>query len=93
MEPHVSAKSERIDLRVSPTIKRLLQEAAAAAHQTVTEFLVHSGITLAEETLADRRVFSLNSEKWEEFVAALDAPPQDNPRLRKLLAEPSVFER
>ncbi|MFC3643450.1 type II toxin-antitoxin system TacA family antitoxin [Aquibium oceanicum] len=44
-----------------------------------------------EETLADRRSFHLDAERWEAFQAALDAPPRDLPRLKKILNEPSVF--
>jgi uncharacterized protein (DUF1778 family) len=47
----------------------------------------------AEETLADRTRFVLNAEQWEAFLAALDAPPRDLPRLERLFREPSVFER
>lgn len=35
----------------------------------------------------DRRMFVLPSDKWEEFLAALDAPAQSNNNLRDLLIE------
>ena len=38
-------------------------------------------------------LFLLNDEQWENFMAALDAPPQPMPRLEKLLREPSVLEK
>ena len=44
------------------------------------------------EALLDRRYFSLNPERWAAFQAALDAPTHPNPRLKKLLQTPSVFE-
>ncbi|QND64062.1 DUF1778 domain-containing protein [Mesorhizobium loti] len=43
------------------------------------------------EKLADRRSFPLDAEKWVVFMAALDAPTRDLPRLKRLLSEPSVF--
>jgi len=46
----------------------------------------------AEETLADRRFFALDAERWEAFLVALDAPPRPLPRLERLFAEPSLFE-
>jgi uncharacterized protein (DUF1778 family) len=46
----------------------------------------------AEERLADRRSFTLSPEKWDAFIAALDAPPRAHPRLARLLQEPSVFD-
>ena len=47
----------------------------------------------AAEVLLDRRYFVLDPERWAAFQAVLDAPPRPNPRLRKLLQTPSVFER
>ena len=44
------------------------------------------------EALLDRRYFSLDPERWAAFQAALDAPARPNPRLKKLLRTPSVFE-
>jgi len=44
------------------------------------------------EALLDRRYFSLDPERWAAFQAALDAPARPNPRLKKLLRSPSVFE-
>ena len=44
------------------------------------------------EALLDRRYFVLDPERWSAFQAALDAPPRPNPRLKKLLQTPSVFE-
>jgi uncharacterized protein (DUF1778 family) len=45
------------------------------------------------EVLLDRRCFSLDPERWAAFQAALDASARPNPRLKKLLQTPSVFER
>ena len=43
------------------------------------------------DVLLDRRYFSLDPERWAAFQVALDAPAP-NPRLKKLLQTPSVFE-
>ncbi len=87
------AKTERIDIRTTPRVKRALQDAATVSSKTVSEFLLDSALTKAAEVLADRRLFLLDDEQWESFMAALDAPPQPMPRLEKLLKEPSVLEK
>ncbi len=46
----------------------------------------------AEERLADRTFFTLDAERWDAFIAALDAPPRRHPRLERLFREPSVFD-
>src|SRR4051794_28685431 len=78
-------KSERVDLRMTPTAKRTLQRAAAVSNKTVSEFLLDSSLSAAFDTLADRRVFQLDEVQWAAFMTALDMPPRDNPQLRKLL--------
>ena len=47
----------------------------------------------AAEALLDRRYFVLDPERWAAFIAALDAPARPDPRLKKLLQTPSVFEQ
>jgi uncharacterized protein (DUF1778 family) len=87
-----SGRTTKLDLRLTPEAKRTIQAAALAAHRSVSEFVLDSALVRAEETLADRTRFGLDHERWSEFVAALDAPPRDLPRLARLFREPSVFE-
>jgi uncharacterized protein (DUF1778 family) len=87
------ARSERIDLRMTPAAKRTLQHAATVTNKTLTEFLLDTGLTAALDTLADRRVFQLGEKQWDEFMTALSKPPKDNPRLRKLLARKPAWEK
>ncbi|KAI5915830.1 DUF1778 domain-containing protein [Thauera sp. 2A1] len=60
--------------------------------RSVSEFVLDSAQTRAEEALAMRRHFGLDAEKWEAVIAALDAPTRELPRTGKLLTTPSVFE-
>lgn len=87
-----TTRSEKLDLRLTPEAKRTLNMAASAAGRSVSEFVLESALTRAEETLADRQHFGLDAEHWEAFIVALDAPPREIPELEKLMREPSVFE-
>jgi uncharacterized protein (DUF1778 family) len=87
-----SKRTEKLDLRLSPTAKQTLQAAATAAQKSVSEFVLESALNEAEERLADRRLFVLDRKSWEAFVAALDMPPRRRPRLERLFSEPSVFD-
>jgi uncharacterized protein (DUF1778 family) len=84
-------RTEKLDLRLTPDAKRMLAAAAAAERRSLSDFVLDSALGRAEETLADRRSFALDAETWEKFTAALDAPPRDLPRLRKLINEPGIF--
>ena len=87
-----TTRSEKLDLRLTPEAKRTLNIAASAAGRSVSEFVLESALSRAEETLADRQHFGLDAEKWEAFMAALEAPPRELPQLERLMREPSVFE-
>jgi uncharacterized protein (DUF1778 family) len=85
-------RSEKLDLRLTPVAKQMLQKAAAAVQRSVSDFVLESALARAEEALADRRHFGLNAEQWEAFILALDAPPRELPRVKQLFSEPSIFE-
>ena len=90
--PASELRTERIDIRTTPTAKETLQRAASARHKNVSEFLLDAGLAAASETLADRHMFLLDDEHWRAFHEALDRPVRPKPRLAKLLAEPGVLE-
>lgn len=90
--PAAEARSERIELRTTPSMKALLQRAATCTHKNVTEFLLEAGINAAEDALIDRRIFRLDDAQWRAFQAALDRPVVRKPRLARLLAEKGVLE-
>lgn len=84
-------RTEKLDLRLTAEAKSTLIAAAQAQRRSLSEFVLESALRHAEEALADRRVFQLPPENWAAFQAALDAPPRELPRLRKLFLRPSVF--
>ena len=91
--PSADSRSERVDLRMTPAVKRTLQLAAASRNKTLTEFLLDSGLSAAADTLADGRIFQVDDAQWDAFQAALDNPPQDNPKLRRLLRRRPAWEK
>jgi uncharacterized protein (DUF1778 family) len=86
-------RSEKLDLRLTPEAKRVLSAAARAARRSVSDFVLESALARAQEALPDRQHFGLNAAAWEALLAALDVPTRPLPRLKRLLTEPSVFER
>jgi uncharacterized protein (DUF1778 family) len=88
-----SARTEKLDLRLSSAAKQTLRAAATAAHRSISDFVLESALARADETLADRSHFGLDAERWKAFQAALDAPARALPRLRRLLSKRSAFER
>jgi uncharacterized protein (DUF1778 family) len=85
-------RTKKLDLRLSRAAKKTLQAAATAERKSVSEFVLDAALSEAEERLADRRVFTLGAKGWDAFIAALDVPPNRQPRLERLFREPSVFD-
>jgi len=85
-------RTEKLDLRLTATAKRALQNAAQASHKTVSDFVLESALERADSVLADRQAFRLDARRWNAFKAALDAPAKPRPRLARLLGEPSVLD-
>ena len=86
------SRSERIEIRTTPGVKALLQQAAASSNKNVTEFLLDAGLNAAEDVLSDQRLFRLDDDAWRAFQEVLDRPVTDKPRLARLLAGKSVLE-
>lgn len=90
--PASTARSESLDIRISAEAKRILQEAARERHTSVSQFVLDTALTAASELLAARTQIGLKSEQWEQFMAALDAPPRSHPRMKRLLTEPTILD-
>jgi uncharacterized protein (DUF1778 family) len=85
-------RSTKVDLRLTPEAKTRLSAAARERHQSLSQFVLSSALERADETLADRRHFGLDAERWSAFMAALDEPPRALPRLERLFREPTPFD-
>jgi uncharacterized protein (DUF1778 family) len=84
-------KAERLQIRVDPDEKRLLERAAEAAHVSVSAFVVQSAATRAEEVLAERQAIRLSESAAAAFSQALQQPATVNERLAEALRRPRKF--
>jgi uncharacterized protein (DUF1778 family) len=90
--PPSPLRDATINLRLQSTARDLIDQAAAAQGKTRTEFMVEASRRAAEAVLLDRCLFTLNDKEFARFQAALDKPPTDNPRLRRLLRKSAPWE-
>lgn len=88
----VSAKADRLHLRVDAEQKVLLEAASRAAGASVSAFVLRAATEAAADVLADRRVFVLDQDAWRVFDEALDRPAQDVAGLPELLTTPTVLD-
>ena len=92
MRNESTLKETKIQLRMRPLQKEVIARAAELKQTTMTNFMVEQAFNAAQQILADQTHFYLSPDKWDEFCAALDAPPRKKPRLKTLLIEPSIFD-
>jgi uncharacterized protein (DUF1778 family) len=84
--------STRLNLRIAPTVKEMIRQAAKVRRYSLTDFIVTASQDAAEAVLAEQNRFILPAKQWAAFNAALDAPAKQIPALRRLLTERSVFD-
>jgi uncharacterized protein (DUF1778 family) len=89
---HMSrVKEERLQIRVDPADKALLERAAAASHLNVSAFVVQAAASKAEEVLAERSSIRLSAEAAVAFSEALGRPAEVNDRLAQALRRKRKF--
>ena len=84
-------KEERLQIRVGPADKALLERAAAASHLNVSAFVVAAAASRAEEVLAERSSIRLSGDAAIAFTLALERPAQVNDRLASALRRKRKF--
>jgi uncharacterized protein (DUF1778 family) len=81
-----------INLRIDADTRQLIDDAATALGKTRTEFMVEIARQQAIDVLLDRRLFSLDPDRFDSFIQALDNPPAPGPKLRSLLCRKPAWE-
>lgn len=84
-------KEERLQIRVDPADKALLERAAAATHLNVSAFVVQAAASRAEEILAERNSIRLSPQAAAAFSEALERPAEVNDRLARALRRKRKF--
>ena len=75
-----------INLRALPAQRDLIDQAAQLLGKNRSDFMLEAACDKAQSVLLDQVFFSLDANKYRQFVDLLDAPVQANPGLERLLA-------
>lgn len=90
--PSRARKDDIIQIRASAETKAILNRAAALRGQKLSEFMLESARRQAEEALLDQRVFFLEPQAYDAFLALLDAPAKPVPRLTELMRRKAPWD-
>ena len=91
--PTTKRKDDRLELRLEPAKRRLLDEAAAASAMSTSAFVLTHATAAAQHVLADRTSFVLPVDRWDAFVDRLARDERPMPGLAAFLARPSVVDK
>lgn len=75
-----------INLRALPEQRDLIDHAAALLGKNRSDFMLEAACERAQSVLLDQVFFGLDTDKFQQFVAMLDAPPSANAGLERLMA-------
>lgn len=81
------AKSYRFDARLNEEQKLLIQRAADLEGRTMTDFVLHSAKSAAEQTIERRAMLILTARESKAFADAILSPAEPGPVLRKAARE------
>ena len=85
----LAQRVERLDARVTPEEKELLQEAANAKGLSLTAFLTSSATDAALKVLKERHVIELGRKDQQLFAEAMLNPTKPNARLQAVAKKAS----
>jgi uncharacterized protein (DUF1778 family) len=75
-------QSSRLDFRVSPEHKALIERAAGVQGQTVSSFAISTLLKAAEETIRSETARTLSARDSQKFMAMMGAPGEPNAALK-----------
>lgn len=90
--PDDVTRETNIHIRARPADRDLIDRAAAQLGKSRSEFVIETMRREARDILLDQTAFHLDAKKWKAFVAELDRPPRDNPRLRALMQRKAPWD-
>ena len=75
-------RTQRVQIRIAPAAKRMIERAAALQNTTVSGFVVNSALDAATHLIQERERLVLEARDWDVFLDALLDPPEPNAALR-----------
>ena len=90
--PERAGRGVTINLRADEVKRSLIDRAAERLGKNRSEFMLEAACREATAVLLDQRFFLLDEKAYKRFTAALDKPPAENRRLRRLLVSKAAWE-
>ena len=79
-------RAAAINLRALPEQRDLIDQAASVLGKNRSDFMLEAACERAQSVLLDQVFFGMDSDQFKQFTAMLDAPPEANAGLERLMA-------
>ncbi len=86
MQTEVTLRSARFGLRATPEQESVLRRAAEVSQKSLTDFILESACSAAQQTLLDQRLFVVSADNADTLLALLDRPAQVNAGMQDLFS-------
>lgn len=86
-------RAAAINLRALPEQRDLIDHAASLLGKNRSDFMLEAACERAQAVVLDQVHFSLDADKFQQFLDLLDAPPKPNPGLERLFALKAPWDK
>ncbi len=79
------SKDSRVDLRISPEEKDLLEKAASMKGLTLSSYLISNSLEAARRDIENYHKLILSDDERDLFLSLMENPPEPNPALKSAM--------
>ncbi len=83
----IESKTSRIDIRVVPVDKRMLEQAASIKRVSVSQYILSAALEAAKMDIRSEETTTLSDESRDVVLRLLDNPPEPNAALKSLFKQ------
>ena len=86
-----AAKTDNLNVRISPEDHALVRRAAEACGENLTQFVLDAAVSKAQQSLMDQRFLRVSADVFDSVIELVDQPARPHPELVKLFKKNPVW--
>jgi len=84
-QSQITARRNTLNIRIKPELQCLIDQAAQQIGKTRTDFVLDAAKKVAEETLLEQSLISVNAKTFDNILKFLDTPVEPGEALKKTM--------
>ena len=82
MATNTQSREQRIEIRIRPKDKAVLEKAASTFGLSLSAFMLSNSLKAAQEGASAQNRITLSEKEWNHFMQVMENPPRPNKALR-----------